>query len=897
MQNSMDEILTLISQATSPQVHARIAELLHTLLNTCYQEFLRNQDKRDHVEKFQVHTKKLLDISLELLSSDMANMQYLALITINRLYDVYVYHNLINPGRYNACYIPPSRRQLTLNSMINVNSSTSNSNSLDDSKYGNDRLPKTSALSSILRKISRETDEKRAVAAAATGGGSSNTYSSSKVSSNTTQQTSGPGPGGGGGGGGGSGSSGNTGILTREASKRWIPLYSNNDNIAPTSSSSPVSLPSSSANISTIQGQKTSSIDSTTNPQISPSNLSKSHLLNSENLTTNNSSTISNDTLNAVYTYEPFSLLYQIEPIHLLRLMRTRLDAHRREFNNRPKCVPSTRSPLCTHHCVVILAARILTILCQDHTFQMRFISTKENLAIIIDMLNINNDPHLICLILQTLGVLALNPDSHEILTQADIPDTVLHLILPADEMFYTNQTTKFARYVKHLGARILIYMGLLTKVSNKVNLFDILDVEPEPLDCDKPQSFENNFVHHMAIGETVVGTLWTSFAGICIEKLLDELLKNGINPKRSTSKECQDSSQVPTSPTSSPSVTAMINSSDSLLYNLSYLSSVIHPVIILRLLEHRLFTPLFKKKSVPNNPISLSTTQQINDNKNSLSSITPNIGTSALASIPTLPRLDPLKQQRNSLTKDNVPSTNDRSSLLTKFTQSTYDKHRKVSKNTAPQTSLTGIMPTNTQILTNTNLPITSTSSGGINANDLSLLLTSAISSSSSATTTNTSNQPSTARKWFWRYTDKNTQSNITNDRNPLLQAIVETDSLMSKTNIQSPTNATANVAGVGEIKLLEKELLNLPSFQLSDSQNPLLPSPTCLNYDFSTQFDQTNSTTSLNTHRQYSSPGSSSNTRGRQTKNLFKSKINDEDCKLSKDIRLCPKKPSLLF
>ena len=33
LQNSMDEILSLISQATSSQVHARIAELLHTLLN------------------------------------------------------------------------------------------------------------------------------------------------------------------------------------------------------------------------------------------------------------------------------------------------------------------------------------------------------------------------------------------------------------------------------------------------------------------------------------------------------------------------------------------------------------------------------------------------------------------------------------------------------------------------------------------------------------------------------------------------------------------------------------------------------------------------------------------------------------------------------------------------
>lgn len=81
----------------------------------------------------------------------------------------------------------------------------------------------------------------------------------------------------------------------------------------------------------------------------------------------------------------------------------------------------------------------------------------------------------MICLILQTLGIVALNPESHEVLTQADVPDTVLHLILPADEMFYTNQTTKFARYVKHLGARILVYMGLLTKVNHKVNLFDIL--------------------------------------------------------------------------------------------------------------------------------------------------------------------------------------------------------------------------------------------------------------------------------------------------------------------------------------------------------------------------------------------------------------------------------------
>jgi hypothetical protein len=302
-----------------------------------------------------------------------------------------------------------------------------------------------------------------------------------------------------------------------------------------------------------------------------------------------------------------------------------------------------------------------------------------------------------------------------------------------------------------------------------------------------------------------------------------------------------------------------MINSSDSLLYNLSYLSSVIHPVIILRLLEHRLFTPLFKKKSVTSNPPPIINPIPINENKNPVLSLSPNIGASALASIPTLPRPDPLKRQRNSLTKDSSSTTiHDRSSLLTKFAHSTYDKHRKISKSGTSNTPISGMTSTNSQLSANNNLPMTSTlTTNGTNSND--------------------SNQSSTPRKWFWRNSDKNTQSNIPNDRNPLLQAIVETDTLTSTNNNQSISNPSTNVAGVGEIKLLEKELLNLPTFQLSDSQNPLLPSPTCLNYDFPTQFEQTN----VIFNRQYSSSSSSSNVKGQQTNGLHKSKINDDGCK----------------
>jgi hypothetical protein len=258
-----------------------------------------------------------------------------------------------------------------------------------------------------------------------------------------------------------------------------------------------------------------------------------------------------------------------------------------------------------------------------------------------------------------------------------------------------------------------------------------------------------------------------------------------------------------------------MTNSSDNLLYNLSYLSSVIHPVIILRLLEHRIFTPLFKKKSVLTNPPILLNTN--------------NLG----PSIPILPKPDVVTQQRSSLTKTN----------------------RKASRGT-PSTSISGVPTTaNSQLTTNNDLTL-----NPINTTDLSSFL--------HPTTTSNSNQ--TPRKWFWRNSEKNIQSNIPNDRNPLLQAIVENDPIISSGSVST---TTTNVAGVGEIKLFEKELLNLPSFQLSDSQNPLLPSPTCLNDDFPAQFSSTNPTVNVIINRQYSASNINGN-------GLQKSKFNDDDC-----------------
>ncbi|CAF4476149.1 unnamed protein product [Rotaria sp. Silwood2] len=314
MQNSIDEILSLISQATSPQLHMRVAELLHTLVNTSYKEFLRNNDKREYIEIFQSHTKKLLDISLEFLSSDMAYIQYLSLITINYLYDLYVYHNLLNPGIYNTCYIPSSRQQLNHNLIKNKTQHST-------TKHQNNISKRSSTLSNILRRISRENDHKR----------------SSVNLKNSTQQVS--------------------------PSVRYCTNRSSSSSI--------------------ITATAKESISDLTNSNISKSNLFK-YELNEKS---------SNQISNSINTYEPFSVLYKIEPSYLLDIMRQHLDVHRNEFNNRVKCVPSTRSPSCQHHCIVILGARLLTILSQDHNFQLKFIENKQNLSIIIDMLNINNDP------------------------------------------------------------------------------------------------------------------------------------------------------------------------------------------------------------------------------------------------------------------------------------------------------------------------------------------------------------------------------------------------------------------------------------------------------------------------------------------------------------------------
>lgn len=81
----------------------------------------------------------------------------------------------------------------------------------------------------------------------------------------------------------------------------------------------------------------------------------------------------------------------------------------------------------------------------------------------------------LLCLVLQILATLALDPSHHKALLDAGVAEALPPLLLPADEFFYTNHTTLFARYVKHHAARLLVYLGLHHRSALRVSVFDLV--------------------------------------------------------------------------------------------------------------------------------------------------------------------------------------------------------------------------------------------------------------------------------------------------------------------------------------------------------------------------------------------------------------------------------------
>jgi len=81
----------------------------------------------------------------------------------------------------------------------------------------------------------------------------------------------------------------------------------------------------------------------------------------------------------------------------------------------------------------------------------------------------------LLVLVLQIVATLSLEPQYHRALIDQGLPDVLSQLLLPSDEWYYTNHSTKYARFVKHHAARTLVYLGLQHRVNLRISVYDIL--------------------------------------------------------------------------------------------------------------------------------------------------------------------------------------------------------------------------------------------------------------------------------------------------------------------------------------------------------------------------------------------------------------------------------------
>ncbi|XP_046384832.1 uncharacterized protein LOC124155160, partial [Ischnura elegans] len=167
--------------------------------------------------------------------------------------------------------------------------------------------------------------------------------------------------------------------------------------------------------------------------------------------------------------------------LSVLNILHNALTLYKRVVGSRQQCSPSMRWRHCSYHCLQLLAARALLVMTEQSATVQNTLAQEPQLRLLASALDSTHDPQLLVLVLQIVAALALDPANHTALTDQGIPDALSQLLLPSDEWYYTNHSTRYARYVKHHAARSLVYMGLQHRVNLRISVYDILaeDVPP----------------------------------------------------------------------------------------------------------------------------------------------------------------------------------------------------------------------------------------------------------------------------------------------------------------------------------------------------------------------------------------------------------------------------------
>ncbi|KAF6199507.1 hypothetical protein GE061_007533 [Apolygus lucorum] len=173
-------------------------------------------------------------------------------------------------------------------------------------------------------------------------------------------------------------------------------------------------------------------------------------------------------------------VLSSVHAMSVLNILHNSLTLYKRVIGSKQQCTPSQRWRHCSYHCLQLLAARALLFMVEGTTVQSQ-LAQEPQLRLLAAALDSTHDPQLLVLVLQIVATLAMDPSNHRALTDQGLPDVLSQLLLPSDEWYYTNHSTKYARFVKHHVARILVYLGFQHRVNLRFSVYDILQDDAPP--------------------------------------------------------------------------------------------------------------------------------------------------------------------------------------------------------------------------------------------------------------------------------------------------------------------------------------------------------------------------------------------------------------------------------
>ncbi|RMZ95520.1 hypothetical protein BpHYR1_045849 [Brachionus plicatilis] len=381
-------------------------------------------------KKFQSLTRKLIELSIDLLDkSQLPSIQYIALSTINRIFDIYVYYNLFYPGYYESCYIPKIKRNSNRNNSDKGNVNPDSEKEMAQSvnfiqlKKPNRALKycscKPNQKSFHTNNLSRIKERNSTIQEDPSSLESQSQKNESLVGKSIKKRPE----------------------LTKNSSlnnftKRiggFFRMLSFNSHLNSTSDSKLNSEPKTelicpqckkliasdqkNSNILRLMHLKSTEIsekeEDEEREEINENepmfNYINSTLINKKiEKTKAEENKLDNNDLNSYYLNQPIKCLASsLEPklesdksvdINATTVMNSTAQQASTTGNSsshKVKCLPSARTIQCQHHCVAILATRLFTILCNEQAFQAKLMNENHQICfnLIVDILYPNNDP------------------------------------------------------------------------------------------------------------------------------------------------------------------------------------------------------------------------------------------------------------------------------------------------------------------------------------------------------------------------------------------------------------------------------------------------------------------------------------------------------------------------